>query len=1223
MKNDLAAKSQEVEKSKDPILRHDNSLEQRATPVNHTTIDLEDLKENKTDIDTQESDIDPELEQRFPVKNWERFEFKKLLGAGGMGLVYQAWDAKLSRMVALKFLRNSLGQTSKRFLQEARAQCRIEHDNVCKVYEAGEVENMPYIAMQYIEGQTLRLAYKEMSLEEKVQVMRDIAKAIHAAHRLGIIHRDIKPDNIMLTKSEDGKWHPIVMDFGLAKEVGNKGLTQTGALMGTPAYMSPEQARGQIELLDRRTDVYSLGAMFYSILVGKAPFQGSSPMEVVLKVINDDAQSISQIIPSVPKDLNTIIMKCLEKDPKQRYESAQSFAQDLQCYLDGDPISVRATSWYGFLWKKARKHKAIVIISSIALILVLTLSALSLWTWLESSRKVALERQMAEQAEKVESMMRFVSLTAPHNITEELKMAEQEIEIIKKQMAQAGNLAKGPGNYALGRSYLALSNYEKARQHLEIAYNTGFRTPNLDLALGQVLGEFYRRELDNLPQTDDPELNEDKSEQLDKQYLQPIQFHLNAYLSAKSKKSTQEAVYLEGLLALYKKDYQAALKRADEAIGQSSWYYEPYLLKGDIYLSWGQEKSKIGDKEEAANFLLKAEEAFQQASKIGPSNLQANLGVARKSVAVLDFTVYSGESIEEAFDKAIKACDVVLALDPTNSQACLFKSRSYTRLGESQAKKNGQDPTPKLQQAIYWAEKALESNPDQDKVYRSLGSIYRILGKYALDHGDDPHILLDLAIANLEKAIELKPDHDSAYSSLGIIYRSKAQYEEKHGKDPSLFYEKAVSSFQRAIKVAPKTAKTFTNIGRLYKSRGEYEQKQGQNPRSSYEQAATNFQKAIELNPNDPYSYTNLSLLCQTRAEYEIEKGQSPQALFEQAASNLQKAIEISPKYTFAYTSLGYLYQICSDYELEHGQNPRSSLEQAIINFQKVIQLKPDHVTAHHRLGLVYQTQSEYEINHGQDPNNSFEKSIASLKKAIEVNPANTDAYNSLGYVFYSKLDQEIRCGRDPKELFTTAMSNYKKSLEINPKQLEPTLYSALLFCRQSEWQLNQLKNPTANIEQCRILLEKAITIKPKFELIYRTQAEIELVAARLAIAQKQSPDSFFAKAETALKKAIEIKADNAKTYRQMAQLALLQAQWNIDNQQDPKALLIKSLDMIDKSLTIDTNNAESQAIKGLILLTQAKVSNNQALRQQAIEMLEKAFQLNQWLKYEYEKLLK
>src|SRR5262245_48040900 len=186
----------------------------------------------------------------------DRFKDIQILGQGGMGTVYRAFDPRLGRPVALKLLKHDDPDLWPRFLQEARAQARVEHENVCRVYDTGEADGEPFIVMQLIDGEPLGRAKDQMSLEQKIMVMRRVAAAVHEAHRLGLIHRDIKPGNILVEKQDGGSWKPYVMDFGLAREVADKGQTATGAVLGTPAYMAPEQARGDIRSLDRRTDVY-------------------------------------------------------------------------------------------------------------------------------------------------------------------------------------------------------------------------------------------------------------------------------------------------------------------------------------------------------------------------------------------------------------------------------------------------------------------------------------------------------------------------------------------------------------------------------------------------------------------------------------------------------------------------------------------------------------------------------------------------------------------------------------------------------------------------------------------------------------------------------------------------------------------------------------------------------------------------------------------------------
>ncbi len=296
-----------------------------------------------------------------------RFDTAIPIGRGAVGEVYKAWDPRLNRHVALKFLQRNDPELVARMTREAQAQARVEHPNVGKIYEVGEEDGRPFIAMQLIDGRTFDTVCPELSLEQKVAVLERVADAVQAAHRVGLVHRDLKPSNILVEISEDGEPNPFVVDFGIAREIDTEGMTQTGMAVGTPGYMAPEQARGERDI-DRRTDVYALGVLLYEALCGERPHPQDTLAEYLVAVLADEPRSLRRLAPDVPVDLETVAMKCIESRPEQRYGSARMVAEELTRFLEGEPVIARPLGAVRKLARRARRHR--VATTALAILLV-------------------------------------------------------------------------------------------------------------------------------------------------------------------------------------------------------------------------------------------------------------------------------------------------------------------------------------------------------------------------------------------------------------------------------------------------------------------------------------------------------------------------------------------------------------------------------------------------------------------------------------------------------------------------------------------------------------------------------------------------------------------------------------------------------------------------------------------------------------------------------------
>lgn len=310
-----------------------------------------------------ETPVPPDVRQALlqPGNDLGKYVLLDPVGKGGMGTVFKAWEKGLGRYVAVKFLESATGDDLKRFLREAQIVARLDHPNIVRVYEISNFQGRPYIAMQFIQGRTLERL--QVPIRRACELIRDVALAVEYAHKRGVVHRDIKPQNLML--DDDGQVY--ITDFGLAKEFKGQGVSTSGLIVGTPAYMAPEQASGA-RRIDGRADVYSLGAVLYRMVTGRVPFHGRTAIETTVMVVNEDPIDPVKLNPKVDRDLRTLILKAMEKDPNRRYASAKELADDLKRYLSGEPIVARPASLGYRLAKRLRKQWPLLAAAAVALL---------------------------------------------------------------------------------------------------------------------------------------------------------------------------------------------------------------------------------------------------------------------------------------------------------------------------------------------------------------------------------------------------------------------------------------------------------------------------------------------------------------------------------------------------------------------------------------------------------------------------------------------------------------------------------------------------------------------------------------------------------------------------------------------------------------------------------------------------------------------------------------
>lgn len=989
----------------------------------------------------------------FPIQDWDRYEIIRELGMGGMGTVFLARDLTLNRQAALKFLRKQGPQGVQRLVKEARAQARITHEGVCKIFEVGEVAGLSYIAMEYIQGQTLTKAHKTMTLEEKVETVRRVAEALHEAHRLGIIHRDIKPHNIMIEQNEDGKSRVIVTDFGVAREIDSTDkLTETGMIVGTPSYMSPEQAQGNLLQIDRRSDVYGLGAILYEMLTGRPPFHSPNPMETLLNVIHNEPVSVCTCAPHIPQALEIITMKCLEKEPSLRYESARAMAFDLERFLDGEPITALKVSWLNRLWRKAKKNKIVTATVMFVVLVVTGAGLFSLHTQWQAHRKVQLIQHFTTEAEQVEALLRFAYLSPIHDIRPERAQIRQRLELMSQQMSQHGSIADGPGNYALGRGYLALHEFKQAKDHLEKAYQSGFRIPELDLAMGRVLGEVFRAELEQTSKGDAESRTKRKSE-LENLYIVPALQHLKAYSQTQAGHPTPVVTLVEGILAYYRKNYPEALIQAQKAASQSAWLYEAHQLIGDIHTATGLNHEANGEIQLAVKAYQEADDAYQMASKIGRSDDLSYQIQATFYAQAMENSLYRGNdqetSQQDLLEKTIAACDLGLQCNPENSACYCMKGYAYINWATFATYRPQIKDLQTLQRIVEFGELALKYDARNLFAYDITAWGWCFLARYQNQLNQDPLPNIEKAIAVINEALRIDPNYRIGLTDVGYFLNLKSGFQHNVGVSPTETCQRAVQHLEKALQIEPNEKWTLLYLIDSFSTLGIDEWNHHQDPRRYLDKALQYGLLASRNYPNDSLPGYRLSQVYLMNAVLELEEGLNPTDNLRQAHHYAEESFKIFPD----PTRISRLYSIeiqKARWATIQGKNPTSFFEQAERYLRDCRQMDHNRITLDYLTTELCWRQTEWKLKQHQIPGRLIQRGLSLLKDILKSYPQFAEAYARQGTLFLLKA-KSVSSAESKQFLARQAVASFERGLQMSSmlkREFEPMLNEARQIAR-------------------------------------------------------------------------------------------------------------------------------------------------------------------------------
>ncbi|MFH1228080.1 MAG: tetratricopeptide repeat protein [Planctomycetota bacterium] len=891
-----------------------------------------------------------------------KYAIEKKLGQGGMGAVYLALDPALNRRVALKVITSKDAYILERFQREAAAVAKLKHPNIVQVYEAGVINKQHYFTMDYIEGTSLDAIIKsknKASLQNITKIILQTAAALHYAHQQNIVHRDIKPANIMIDKT--GKVH--IADFGLAKQLTglDRSLTMSGTALGTPDYMPPEQAMGKKDEIDSRSDIFSLGATLYHCITGQVPFPGKEIYEVLSKVINDDPPAPSTIVRIIAKDLETICLKCLNKDKTRRYQTADALAQDLKRYLEGAQITAKRTSSITKIYLKLMKNK-FASLSIIGAVVILAAVIIGLMTSSAGKKKeIESYRVKAESAfenknydESKTWCDKVLALASQdEKIQDLLKKSE---EIIKAQEAKKQQEDKQVKE-AVVKAQRTVDLRAEAKKILERA--NGAPTPDQKIKLAQdalevdptfgdayqVIGYAYKEKAEPAKGKKPPDASLAK---------QPLDQVITRELYDKAFEYFSKAISATPTLAY--SYYERALiteytyNQPEKAIPD---YRKVLELDPNSHIGWfakGNIESKQKNYGESIKSYTKAIELcpeyegaynnrainygfineldkaiadYNEAIRLNPQYIDARSNRARTY------------AMQGKFDLAITGHNETIRLDPENAKAYNYRGMTYHDIEE-------------LDQAIADFTQAIKLDPKLGNAYSNRGSAYRVQGEF------------DRAIADFDEAIRLDPKNISAYNGRGGTYAGKGEF------------DKAMADLNKALRLDPGYAQAYNNIGFAYCNKGEWDK------------AITNYNEAIRLDPKYARTYFNRGVTYIYKAKQESPGNNNSDIyrhLADKALGDFNESIRLNPRYAQVYIERGSIYVNRSLSALRQGENINQELaDKAILDFTEAIRLNPKSAKAYCGRGIVYANKKE------------FRKAIADWERFLELAPNDTQA---------------------------------------------------------------------------------------------------------------------------------------------------------------------------------------------------------------------------------------
>ncbi|MBX3726070.1 MAG: protein kinase [Xanthomonadales bacterium] len=857
-----------------------------------------------------------------------RFHSAVAIGQGGTGRVLRAFDAELGHDVALKLLHVSTPALAARMRREAAALARLDHPNIARVYGSGEQEGLPYIAMQLIEGVPLDRAAIGLTLEARVALMLPVIDAVHTAHRAGLVHRDLKPANILVETTADGALKPYVVDFGLVLDEAPGNLTLAGEFLGTPGYLAPEQAAGD-GALDRRCDVFSLGVVLYELITGRSPFAAESVAATVVRLLRHDPPAPHRLDPRVPVPLSRIVMQCLDKDRRHRYDTARALYEDLAAWLDGRPVSARPDHLPARVRRWLRRSPARAVAWALAAALPLAAAGVGLHGRIESARSARLAQDYATTAMAIARDLELAAMRPAQDLALHRARQQQRLATLRHALTSTSHGVRVAATEALGRALFALGDLEGAASVLADAWHAGPRSAGLAAVFGRVRERAYADRLASLVAIADPDLRLTLGERARDDELRPA---LALFQQARSGVGA-EARIAEALLA-YHDDQREHAQALLAAIDEPSLDAE--LLAAQLRLDHALAGLDEAEPEQTHRDLVDARLAFDDLIETARSLPAAHLGRCR--LATLELRLASRLGSVDPPGEGIEVCDLAIARDSGDPALPAASALAYGALARRRVMLD-LDPAVALARVRVDAERSRRG-----EAWLALGQALVSASEYHRNRGEEGDGLLLEAETVLAAAVEAFPADPALWVELGTAQQVQAIH---GGGDPDTGFGRAAASLEQALLLHDGLA-TRLRLAEILVWWGNERYHRGQPPGEHLSRAITLLDPALLRQPDDLRILQRLAFAHWTRGQYLVATGVPADTDLGLAEDYYDRVLAVDPGRRSTRFNRLSVQLTLARHRLQRGDRATEVLERARAGF-------PDLETDPSDLGLTVQ----------------------------------------------------------------------------------------------------------------------------------------------------------------------------------------------------------------------------------------------------------------------------